>query len=113
LLCQHCQILLSALQGGHLFTRRALEVHPKQDWPDKNPDHASGDVLGDLRALVPGQFLNLRVVGLSLGDYRRAIGVPVLGLNNRHGLRRSPRARAEDCERQDSRKGFIHNCLPI
>jgi hypothetical protein len=84
--------LLPALQGGHLLTRGALEVHTEPDWPNEKADHTGRDVLGDLRTLVSGEILDLLVVRLNLGNDRCAIGETVLGLNDRDGLRRSSRA---------------------
>ena len=63
---------------------------PKPDRPDKEPNHTSCNVLTYLRALVAGKFGDLVVVGLNLGEDRRAIGEAILRLNNRDWLRRPP-----------------------
>jgi hypothetical protein len=86
------EILLPALQGGHLLTRGALEIHTEPDRPNEKADHTGRDILGDLRTLVAGEILDLLVIRLNLGNDCCTIGETVLGLNDRDGLRRSSSA---------------------
>ena len=90
--CQGCEVLLPALQRGHLFARYTLEIHPEPQHGNKDARHTGGDILSRLEAFFARQFLYSAVVGLYLGHDRGTVGKLLLRLHNSNRLRRTASA---------------------
>ena len=93
LLCQGRQVLLTTLECIDFLAGRVLKIHCKEQGPDHQSGHAGGNILTDLEALLRSKLTDFLVVGFDLGRDGRAIGISILRLNNRDGLRRPTRAR--------------------
>jgi hypothetical protein len=80
-----------------------LPVHPEPEHRNNQPSYTGGNILRDLPALLPTEFLDAVIVALYLGEDRRTVHHLILRLNSCYGLRRSARARANgggDASRQ-------------
>jgi hypothetical protein len=61
LLRQGGEILLAALQRSDFLAGRVLEIQGKEQGPDHQAGHASGDILTDLEALLGRELADLLV----------------------------------------------------
>jgi hypothetical protein len=58
---QYGEVLLTCLERSHFLACCAFEIHSEPQYGNHYPHHASGDILGDLGALLASKLLDLDV----------------------------------------------------